>query len=171
MPLLKNGEFVEDGFVTLDEEAPVPETGGVIVSWDRLKRDFEALKGHAGGLGVNFPVTEEPEALKPYIGALKAIVLGFESFTDGRAYSIARIIRARLGYRGELRAAGDVLPDQIAFMRQVGFDAFQPRSDRHSLETWQRAATAMSLSYQSGFAPQHGYAPAEIFEQRRLRRS
>ena len=171
MPLLKNGEFVDDGFIALDDEAPAPEKGGVIVSWDRLKADFEALQARRGGLGVLFPVTEEPEALKPYLSALKAIVLSFAAFTDGRAYSIARIIRARLGFRGELRAVGDVLPDQIAFMRQVGFDAFQPRSDRPSLETWQRAATAMSLSYQSGFLPPHGYAPAEIFEQRRLRRS
>jgi uncharacterized protein (DUF934 family) len=171
MPLLKNGEFVEDGFVTLDDEAPAPETGGVIVSWDRLQAEFEALKGRAGGLGTVFPVTEEPDALEPYLDALSVIVLTFESFTDGRAYSVARIIRARLGFKGELRAAGDVLPDQIAFMRQVGFDAFQPRSDRPSLETWQRAATAMSLSYQSGFGPPRGYAPAEIFEQRRLRRS
>jgi len=171
MPLLRDGEFVEDGFITLDDEAPPPEKGGVIVSWERLQAEFEALKGRAGGLGVAFPVIEEPQALKPYLAALEVIVLPFAAFTDGRAYSIAKIIRARLGFTGELRAAGDVLPDQIAFMRQVGFDAFQPRSDRYPLETWRRAATAMSLSYQSGFVPPHGYAPAEIFEQRRLRRS
>lgn len=170
MPLLRDGEMVEDGFIALDDEAPLPEKGGVIVSWDRLKQEFEALKGRPGGLGVLFPVTEEPAALKPYLGALKVIVLPFAAFTDGRAYSIARLIRSRLGFKGELRASGDVLPDQIAFMRQVGFDAFAPRSDRYSLETWRRAATAMSLTYQSGFVPAHGYAPAEIFQQRRLRR-
>jgi uncharacterized protein (DUF934 family) len=171
MPLLRDGEFVEDGFITLDDETPLPEKGGVIVSWERLQAEFEALKDRAGGLGVAFPVTEEPEALKPYLGALAAIVLPFAAFADGRAYSLARIIRTRLAFTGELRAAGEVLPDQIAFMRQVGFDAFQPRSDRIPLETWRRAATAISLSYQSGFVPAHGFAPADIFEQRRLRRS
>lgn len=171
MPLLKDGEFVEDGFITLDDETEAPERGGVIVSWDRLQSEFEALKDRAGGLGVAFPVTEEPEALKPYLGDLEVIVLPFAAFADGRAYSLARLIRARLGFAGELRAAGDVLPDQIAFMRQVGFDAFQPRSDRIPLETWRQAATAMTLSYQSGFLPPHGFAPADIFEQRRLRRS
>ena len=171
MPLLRDGETVEDGFITLDDGAPLPEKGGVIVSWERLQAEFETLERHAGGLGVLFPVTEDPDALGPYLAAIKVIVLPFASFTDGRAYSLARIIRSRLGYKGELRAAGDVLPDQIAFMRQVGFDAFAPRSDRYPLEAWQRAATAMSVSYQSGYVPAHGYAPAEIFEQRRLRRS
>ena len=171
MPLLKDGELVEDGFLTLDDGAPLPEIGGVIVSWDRLRAEFEALKSRAGGLGVNFPVTAEPAELEPYLAALKVIVLPFETFADGRAYSIARIIRARLKYKGELRASGDVLPDQIAFMRQVGFDSFQPRSDRYSLETWRRTATAMSVTYQPSFVPEHGYAPADIFEQRRQRRS
>jgi len=171
MPLLRDGEFVDDSFVALADEAPLPETGGVIVSWERLQAEFEALKGRADGLGVAFPVAEEPERLEPYLAALDVIVLHFAAFGDGRAYSLARIFRTRLGFTGELRASGDVLPDQIAFMRQVGFDAFEPGNDRIPLETWRRAATAVSLSYQSGFAPQHGFAPADIFEQRRQRRS
>ncbi|MBZ0215059.1 MAG: DUF934 domain-containing protein, partial [Fimbriimonadaceae bacterium] len=99
------------------------------------------------------------------------IALEFASFTDGRAYSVARIVRTQLHFSGELRATGDVLPDQIAFMRQVGFDAFEIRSDRHSLDTWQRTATSISLTYQHGFVPRQGFAPAEIFEQRRQQRS
>ena len=170
MPLLRNGEFVEDGFLTLDDDAPLPAAGDIIVSWKRLERDFDALKAHNGALGVIFPVDADPEVLKLHLGALSLIVLPFAKFGDGRAYSIARILRVRLGYEGELRASGDVLPDQIAFMRQLGFDSFAPDSERSTPDAWLRAATRMSLTYQSGFLPEHGYSPADIFELRRQRR-
>ncbi|MCB1437748.1 MAG: DUF934 domain-containing protein [Rhodobiaceae bacterium] len=170
MPLLRNGEFLEDSFITLDDDAPLPPSGDIIVTRDRLVRDFDALKARSGALGVLFPVDGEPEELAPYLGALALIVLPFEKFADGRAYSIARILRARVGYGGELRAEGDILPDQIAFMRQIGFDSFSPRSDRYSEDAWRRAATAMTLTYQTGYVARQGFAPAEIFELRRQRR-
>jgi uncharacterized protein (DUF934 family) len=169
MPLLRDGEFVEDNFLTLDDDAPLPAEGDIIVSWTRLEQDFDALK-HGGALGVVFPVDAEPEALAPYLGALSLIVLPFARFADGRGYSIARILRSRMGYTGELRASGDVLPDQIAFMRQLGFESFAPDSERYTPDAWRSAATRMSLTYQSGFIPGHGYSPAEIFELRRQRR-
>lgn len=170
MPLLRNGEFIEDTFLTLEDDAPLPAAGNVVVSWKRLEKEFDGLKARAGALGVLFPVDAEPEALTPYLAALSLIVLPFAKFGDGRGYSIARILRSRLGYAGELRAAGDVLPDQIAFMRQLGFESFAPNSERYTPEAWLAAATRMSLSYQSGFLPAHGYSPADIFELRRQRR-
>lgn len=171
MPLLRNGEFLDDSFITLDDDETAPEKGDIIVSWARLQGEFGRLKNRAGALGVTFPVTEDPAALAPYLDALALIALPFEAFTDGRGFSLARIVRARLGFRGELRAVGDILPDQIAPLRQVGFESFAPRTDSMPLDTWQRAATSMSLSYQTGFVPDRGFAPAEIFELRRQRRS
>lgn len=170
MPLLKNGEYVEDNFSrVLDDEPLPPPAHGVIVSWERFRKDRAALAGHPGGLGVLFPVSADPEELVPYIDALNVIVLPFAAFTDGRAYSLAHIIRDRLEFKGELRATGDLLADQVGFMRQVGFDAFEIRSDRQPLDVWQRAATAMSLTYQRGFAPQRGFSPADIYELRATR--
>lgn len=172
MPLLKNGAFIEDRYVTIADEDALPAPAhGVIVSWDRFSKEVDCLIGHPGGLGVVFPVAAEPEELIPYVDALNVIALPFAKFGDGRAYSLARIIRARLKFKGELRAIGEVLPDQIAFMRQVGFDGFETRSDRFPIDTWLRCATAMSVTYQRGFIPDRGFAPADIFEQRRLRQS
>jgi uncharacterized protein (DUF934 family) len=54
----------------------------------------------------------------------------FASFTDGRGYSLARMLRERYGYRGELRAIGDVLRDQIYYLSRCGFDAFALRADQ-----------------------------------------
>ena len=69
--------------------------------------------------------TDPVEDLAPHVGTLRLIVLDFPKFSDGRAYSQARLLRGRMGYRGELRATGGVLQDQIAFMLRCGFNSFE----------------------------------------------
>ena len=167
MPLLKGGIIEDDIFLDLEDGASVPEGADVIVSWERLQREFETLSQISGSLGVHFPVTGNLDDLKPYLARLNLITLGFAAYTDGRAYSLARIIRTQLDFTGELRATGDVLADQVAFMRQVGFDTFEIRSDRQPLDVWQRAATNMSATYQNSFVARQGFAPTEILNQRR----
>ena len=73
---------------------------------------------------------EEPARLQPWLPILRLIAVDFPRFTDGRGFSIAYLLRSRLGYRGELRAIGDVLADQLFFMRRVGFDSFAVRADK-----------------------------------------
>lgn len=166
MSLLKHGEIIEDTWVNIDGDEDLPQGASIIVGYDRLVRDFETLKTHNAPLGVRFPNSEDVEALlSDYLGALQLIVLDFPSFADGRAYSQGRRIRTQLEFGGELRASGNVLPDQIAMMRQCGFDAFDI-SERHSLESWHKAATAMTVSYQRSYTPERGFAPAVIEDTR-----
>ena len=73
---------------------------------------------------------DEVEHLQPWLDVLPLIALDFPSFRDGRAYSQAYLLRTRLGWRGELRAVGDVLRDQLYFLQRCGFDAFQLRADQ-----------------------------------------
>ena len=68
--------------------------------------------------------------LLPVLAQLPLIAIDFPAFTDGRGYSLARLLRERYGYQGELRAIGDVQRDQLAYMAQVGFTAFAIRDDR-----------------------------------------
>ena len=63
--------------------------------------------------------------LLPYLDRIRLVEINFPTFGDGRGYTAARVLR-EAGYTGELRAVGDVLVDQIAFMRRCGFDAFAP---------------------------------------------
>ena len=70
----------------------------------------------------------------------------FPKFGDGRGYSIARLLRERCGYRGELRAIGDVLYDHLYFMEQCGFDAFALRDDQDA-----REALAVFATFSDGY--------------------
>lgn len=70
---------------------------------------------------------DDARALIPHLGRLALVEVNFPAFGDGRGYSSARILR-EAGYEGELRAVGDVLVDQLAYMRRCGFDAFEPDS-------------------------------------------
>lgn len=170
MPVLSNGRIVADDWLRLGDDESVPQGADVIVSFARLAREFEALKHHRGRLGVDLPNDSPVEDLVPFLGALHLVALAFPAFTDGRAYSQAIQIRRHLDFDGELRASGGILPDQLAHMRQCGFDSFEV-SDRHGLDTWLRAATAMTLTYQRGYAPGRGFAPAEIGRSRQETRT
>jgi len=144
MPLLKNNAFVDDSFVDLGDDTGFPESGSVIASAKRLE---EALV-FKGKIGLRLANTDKLEPLLPHLGKIALITLPFPAFADGRSYSLARQLRLA-GYRGELRAEGNVLPDQLQLMLQVGFDSFAV-TNRYPLETWQAAARQMSLAYQRG---------------------
>ena len=91
--------------------------------------------------------TDPVEDLAPHVDRLRLVVLDFPTCSDGRAYSPARLLRGRMGYRGELRATGGVLQDQIAFMLRCGFNSFD--SDQKGFgEALARARTLFSVVYQ-----------------------
>ncbi len=152
MPLLKDCQFVEDTWVRLDDEAAAPDDADVIVSFGRLLRDYEALSWRRGRLGVELSNDQRASVLKTFLPGLSLIALPFPKFADGRAYSQARQIR-QTGFDGELRASGDVLPDQLAHMAEVGFDAFDV-TGRFSQATWCSAARHIKLGYQFTQQPQ-----------------
>lgn len=86
----------------------------------------------ANGSGANFAAVridpgEDVRALLPHLDRLKLVEIAFPKFRDGRGYSSARILR-EAGFAGEIRAAGDVLVDQLGFMRRAGFDSFAPNA-------------------------------------------
>lgn len=162
MRLLKNGEFFEDPWIFLDNEEVIPQGVDVFISQERLQADFRTLLSRGGRLGVVVANDQNVDALASHLEELSAVALAFPSFTDGRAYSQARTLRDSLRFRGELRATGNILPDQLAFMRQCGIDTFEVNG-RFDLDTWQRAATAMTLTYQGEYVPDRGFAPANVW--------
>lgn len=85
------------------------------------------LAGQADATAVRLEAGDDARALLPHLSRLQLIEVSFPSFRDGRGYSTGRVLR-EAGYAGELRAAGDVLVDQLPFMRRCGFDSFAPEA-------------------------------------------
>lgn len=83
---------------------------------------LEAFLGQSNATAVRLEAGDDARALLPHLDRLALIEVAFNTFRDGRGYSAARILR-EAGYGGELRAAGDVLLDQVVPMRRAGFDA------------------------------------------------
>ncbi|MET1077958.1 MAG: DUF934 domain-containing protein [Pseudomonas sp.] len=102
----------------------------LIVPLNLWREHARALQARDGGLGVWLESHEEVEELAEDLQHFQVVALNFPVFTDGRHYSSARLLRERYGYSGEIRAIGDVLRDQLFFLRRCGFDAFAVRADR-----------------------------------------
>ena len=147
MPLLKHGRIVEDPWRHLDDAEPLPPDAPATVSLTRWRAEGEMLLGRGGRIGLRLPNDASPLALAGDIGAFGLIALAIPPFTDGRAYSQARLLRGRLGFTGELRATGNVLRDQLLFMRRCGVDAFEV-GDRACAENWPAALAEFDLFYQ-----------------------
>ena len=88
---------------------------------------LDAFIGQSNATAVRLESSDDARALLPQIAQLALIEVSFPGYRDGRGYSSARILR-EAGYTGELRAAGDVLVDQIPLMRRCGFDSFAPEA-------------------------------------------
>ena len=146
MPLISNGTYASDLFVAVADGAPLPE-GAVIVSLARFLAEREALLARNAPLGVRLNAEESPQALGEDAQRLSLVVLEFPKFRDGRAFSWARMLRTRLGYRGEIRATGDFLFDQFAFMQRVGIDSFEV-AEKITPEMFRRALGEMRFVYQ-----------------------
>jgi uncharacterized protein (DUF934 family) len=129
MRIILNRQVVDDAWHHVGDDEALPQ-GGVIVSWNRFFADPEALLRHEGGLGVRVHGSHDVRELAPFVDRLTLIALEFPKFGDGRNYSHARILREELGFRGQLRAVGDVLRDQLFFMARCGINAFELRADR-----------------------------------------
>jgi uncharacterized protein (DUF934 family) len=93
------------------------------------------------------PNTEDVLALGERLDGIELIVLDFPKFTDGRAYTQARLLRERLGYTGELRASGAVYIDQLPFLLRCGFDSFAS-AQKGFQDAVEKARTLFSVVYQ-----------------------
>ena len=88
---------------------------------------LESFLEQSNATAVRIEAGEDARQLLPYLDRLSLVEVSFPVFGDGRGYSSAQILRES-GYTGELRASGNVLVDQVAYMRRCGFDAFAPAS-------------------------------------------
>jgi uncharacterized protein (DUF934 family) len=108
---------------------------------------LDAFLDQSNATAVRLEPDEDARALIPHLDRLELIEIAFPKFRDGRGYSSARVLR-EAGFKGELRAQGDVLVDQIAFMKRCGFDSFAPESSLNEADV-QAALARYDFAYQS----------------------
>ena len=118
-------ELAEDAFTPVADETGVPK-GDVIVSLARFQQEGERLLSEGRSVGVRVEASEAVEDLAYDLPRIAVVALVFPKYRQGQAYSSATLLRERYGYRGELRAVGEVLREQARFMVRCGFDAFEP---------------------------------------------
>jgi uncharacterized protein (DUF934 family) len=137
MPLVKGGKIAADAFVHVADDAEIPGDGAILVSAARFVENAKALAHRAGPTGVIWPNNRDLDDLVPHLANIAVVALVFPTFRDGRAYTQARLLRERHGFKGELRATGQVLRDQFVFMLRAGFDAFEVKkqSDAEAFAT------------------------------------
>ncbi len=159
MPLLNRTGWAADAWVRGDDEAPAR-----IVPFAAVEAG-EAERRPGQRFGVDLPSDVPLARLRPYLDALDLIGIAFAAFGDGRGFSLARALRNE-GYRGRLRAVGQLIPDQFAFAIQAGFDEVEigdDRAARQPLFQWLEALGSISESYQSG-----GGGPSILAQRRQV---
>lgn len=151
--IIKNNIVIEDDWTVLRlkegeaaDSVTVP-SGKVIVPLPVWNCQFETLQKRKE-LGVWLASFERAEDIPDEVHRFPVIGVDFHKFTDGRGYTLAYRLRKQLGFRGELRAMGDILRDQLFFLKRVGFNAFAVRADKDSQDAM-KGFSDFSISYQA----------------------
>nr|WP_298059782.1 DUF934 domain-containing protein [uncultured Halomonas sp.] len=143
--LIANGELAaENAWCVSYDESALPEQRPAFIPlalWQANQDDAELAPLLTSDTELNAELGQQ-------LSSVSAIAIDFPAFTDGRGYTLARLLRERYAYNGEVRAVGDVLVDQLDYMRRCGFTAMALRDDQHP-EDALRALNAFSVRYQT----------------------
>jgi uncharacterized protein (DUF934 family) len=157
MALWRRDGFVEDNWTKIGDGEAEPPKGAIIVSAARWRAEREALSARADPVGVAIEPGKDAHEQLSEVANRPLVALDFPKFADGRAFSLAQLLRQRFGFKGELRAIGDVLLDELALMLRCGFDSFEIANEP-TLRALQRGwKPPVSLYYQPGLV---GEVPA-----------
>lgn len=150
MRVIKDNQIIEDSWTRVDSitaEQPIPD-GDVILPFKYWQQNQDKLANHRGKLAVYLNGEDKVEDLVKDLGRFELIALDFPAFRDGRCYSHARLLRDRYGFKGDLRAIGDVLRDQLFYMKRCGFNSFFIRKDK-DIEDALKAFNDFTVKYQT----------------------
>ncbi len=146
MPLIKNNQIAENIWTYIPDDEPLGTESHIVLDLERFLSERQQQDISNRALAVRLAPADDPERLRPYLDELDLIEVDFPKYADGRGFSHAQLLRRRYGYRGELRAVGEVLRDQILYMHRSGFDTFS--TTRADLSDVMAALDEFSLSYQ-----------------------
>ena len=146
MTLIKDKQIIDDPWCYLSDKHALKASHNIIDLgfWNENKR---SLGGSRSPLGLMIPGDQDLTELANDLTCFSLIAIHIPTFVDGRAYSLAKLLRERYFYRGEVRAVGDVLPDQAHYLTRVGFDALE-LTDHPSASLALKKLSELSVCYQ-----------------------
>ena len=127
MKIIKDRKIIEDNWTYLSDTHSV-QNGNITVSPERWQNDRKELLNRNGNLGLRLGSVDSLDHIKNDLENFKLIELNFSVFTDGRGFSQAWMLRNRYQYKGELRAVGHFMLDQMYYLNRVGFNSFNPEN-------------------------------------------
>ncbi|PVB59458.1 DUF934 domain-containing protein [Labrenzia sp. 011] len=123
--IYKNGDFVEESWVRADAETGAAVEGDALVPLSLFLDAPEAWLARSGRTAALVEAGDDVETLQPFLDRLALVAVDFPSFSDGRAFSAARILREQIGYKGEIRATGKYILDQVPLAIRCGVTSFE----------------------------------------------
>jgi len=146
--MLSHGAVTEDNWTVLQMPVETIPQGNILLPLKYWLEQSAELDGQAGLVGVWLDSDEEVEALADDLAQLPVVALNFPKFVDGRGFSSARLLRDRYDYKGEIRAIGNVIQDQLFILQRCGFSQFC-LADNVDLEAAAKSLNDFSDSYQT----------------------
>ncbi|MHA1158015.1 MAG: DUF934 domain-containing protein [Alphaproteobacteria bacterium] len=125
MALWKNGEFIANEWRFVPDQRPLPPGVKALVTLQRWLGERDDLVARQTPVGLTLAPDADWSRVCDDLDRFAVIAVSFPKFADGRSFSVARLLRERDGYAGEIRAVGDYFIDQVPLMRRAGIDAFE----------------------------------------------
>jgi len=122
--LLKEGQVIDNSWTTVLEDAGDLPSGDILLPLQRWLQQDSNLSQHQGSVGVWIDGNEEIESVAEQLVSAPVVAIRFPKFVDGRGFSVARLLRERYQYQGEIRAIGEIIRDQLYLLQRCGFNAF-----------------------------------------------
>lgn len=146
MQIIKDRQLIENTWQFIADDQDLPANANITISLKRWQEQQAQLQAYQGQLGLRLSSTDSSDSIGG-LNQLALIELDFPVFTDGRLFSHARLLRSKHGFKGEIRARGQFLADQVFYLSRIGVNAFE--LEANLIPTALAALDDFSVSYQT----------------------
>lgn len=133
-------------YARLEADAPLPADGAVLLPLDRMAQEGPGLQERTAPVGLLADTAAKAADIEPHLSRVELVAVAVPGFKDGRVFSLARRLRDDLGFNGEIRALGHLLPDQAEFLARSGVTSVEIDAD--DVDAFVARLTSFSLWYQ-----------------------
>jgi len=147
MKIIKDKQIIEDSWRHIADDEKMTN-GDITVSLARWNKEKDVLANHQGNIGIRIAPAEDVAEIADDLKNISLVAVELPAFTDGRAFTHARLLRSRYGYQGEIRAIGNYMADQAFYLHRVGVNAFELENEAE-LSTALSTLNDFTVKYQS----------------------